>query len=237
MSLQFYVGPSGSGKSTRVYRDILARAAEDIQQRYFVVVPDQFTMRTQQVLCQLSESGGIMNVEVLSFGRLAHRIFEECNCEQLTRLDDTGKNLILRAVANEHLDELSVLKRNLKRTGNIAQVKSMISEFAQYGISPDDLSLMIEATNKQSNLSAKLHDLQVLYRAYQEYIRGNYITTEETIDLLIRLVPQSALLKDSVVIFDGYTGFTPIQENLIRELLLHTRQVIVTLLGDTMEDV
>ena len=140
MSLQFYIGASGTGKSTTVYKEVLKRAKQEPFRRFFVIVPDQFTMQTQKVLCHLSEHGGILNVEVLSFGRLAHRIFEELGFESLPKLDDTGKNLILRKVAADCDKQLSVVGANMKKVGYIAQVKSMISEFAQYGISPDDLT-------------------------------------------------------------------------------------------------
>lgn len=236
MSLQFYIGASGAGKSTKVYSDMLRRAQKEYNTRFFIVVPDQFTMQTQRVLCELSETGGIMNVEVVSFGRLAHRIFEELGFEGLPRLDDTGKNLILRRVAGECEEELGMIRAKLKKTGYIAQIKSMISEFAQYGISPDDLDECMALSEGKGNLSAKLKDLQILYRGYQDYIRGHFITTEETIDILVQNVRNSKLLKGSVVIFDGFTGFTPIQELLLKELMIYTGQVIVTLLADEKED-
>lgn len=232
MSLKFYISASGAGKSTKVYRDILERAKMEENTRYFIVVPDQFTMETQRVLCAMSESGGIMNIEVLSFNRLAHRIFEELGFGSLPRLDDTGKNLILRKVAGEHEKELSVIGAFLKKTGYIAQVKSMISEFAQYGIMPEDMEAFLGVAKEKGSLLAKLKDLQLLYQGYREYISGHFITTEETIDILVRNVQNSVLLKDSVVVFDGFTGFTPIQELLLKELMLCTKQVIVTLLGD-----
>lgn len=236
MSLQFYIGASGTGKSTTVYQEILKRAKEEPFRRFFVIVPDQFTMQTQKVLCHLSEHGGILNVEVLSFGRLSHRIFEELGLESLPKLDDTGKNLILRKVAADCEKKLSVVGANMKKIGYIAQVKSMISEFAQYGISPDDLSVFCEQTKEKGNLSAKLMDLQILYRGYKKYIADKYITTEESMDLLTANLHRSRLIRDSVVVFDGFTGFTPIQERLLQELMQLCSQVIVTLLADKKDD-
>jgi len=235
MSLKFVIGPSGSGKSTTVYQEIIRRASKDLRKRFFIIVPDQFTMQTQKVLCEMSPSGGIMNIEVLSIGRLSHRIFEELGMDKRTKLDDTGKNLIVRKVALEHEDELSVVTANIKKVGYVAQIKSVISEFAQYGIKPEDLSeYFVEAAGK-GNLTAKLRDLQIIYKGYQEYVKDRYITVEENIDLLVQSIPNSKLIPNSVFVFDGFTGFTPIQEQLLRELMLYTEQVIVTLLGDDKE--
>lgn len=235
MSLRFCIGPSGAGKSTRVYEEILKRAEADRSGHYLIIVPDQFTMQTQKVLCHMASCGGIMNVEVLSFSRLAHRIFEEMGIESLPKLDDTGKNLILRRVAGEVEEKLTVIGANMRKVGYIAQVKSMISEFSQYGIAPGDMDEFIQLSEKKGNLHAKLQDLKLLYEEYQKYIKGHFITTEETVDLLREQVHRSRILKDSVIVFDGFTGFTPIQDQLLRELLQYAKEMIVTLIGDSRE--
>ena len=151
MALHFIFGASGAGKSYFIYKKIIRESMEYPQTQFLILVPEQFTMQTQKVLCHLSEHGGILNVEVLSFGRLAHRIFEELGFESLPKLDDTGKNLILRKVAADCDKQLSVVGANMKKVGYIAQVKSMISEFAQYGISPDDLTKFCEQTKERGN--------------------------------------------------------------------------------------
>lgn len=236
MSLQFYIGASGTGKSTIVYKEILKQAKKEPARRFFVIVPDQFTMQTQKVMCNLAENGGIMNVEVLSFGRLAHRVFEELGFENLPKLDDTGKNLILRKVAADCSDRLCIVGSRMKKVGYIAEIKSIISEFAQYGISPSDLETYCEKTEMRGSLSAKLRDVQILYSAYKKYIADKYITNEETIEILVKNLHKSKVVSGSVVVFDGFTGFTPIQDRLLQELMICTRRVIVTLLADSRDD-
>ena len=99
MSLQFIFGNSGSGKSHRLYRNITEQSVRHPERNYIVLVPEQFTMQTQKDLCLMHPRGGIMNIDVLSFGRLAHRVFEELGQESRAVLDDEGKNLILRKIA------------------------------------------------------------------------------------------------------------------------------------------
>ena len=177
-----------------------------------------------------------MNVEVMSFGRLSHRIFEELGIEDLPKLDDTGKNLVLRKVAADHADELSIMGDKINRMGYISGVKSMISEFAQYGLSPESVENIGTKLNNRGRLQEKLKDLSVLYKGYKEYIQGNYITIEENIDILIASISKSDILKGSVIGLDGFTGFTPIQEILLKELMIYTERVIVTLTADQKED-
>lgn len=86
----------------------------------------QFTMQTQQDLCTLHPNHGIMNIDVLSFGRMAHRIFEEVGQSRGQVLDDEGKNLILRKIAGQYEDRLEGIKRELEKQGYISEVKSVI---------------------------------------------------------------------------------------------------------------
>ena len=130
MSLQFYIGASGSGKSYELYDKITIEAIENPQKNYLIVVPDQFTMQTQLEMVQMAKRhnrNGIMNIDVLSFGRLSHRIFAEVGGNDKPVLDDTGKSLVLRKVAAEHEQDLSVMKRNIKKIGYIHEVKSALS--------------------------------------------------------------------------------------------------------------
>ena len=77
--------------------------------------------------------------------------------------------------------------------------------------------------------------MHVLYGEFLEYIREKYVTTEETLELLCRVLPKSKLIKNSVVAFDGFTGFTPIQNRLIRQLMVLAKEVIVTAVMDSGE--
>ena len=235
MGLQFYFGGSGAGKSTRVYQDIIDRSIREPELEYLILVPDQFTMETQKRLCDMHPNGGIMNIDVLSFSRLAHRIFEEVGNAEKHLLDDTGKNLILRKVAEDKVGELGVIGRNIKKTGYIHEVKSVISEFYQYNITPDALEELVEFAEGKGLLPHKLKDLEVLYRAFMEYIEGKYITTQEYLEQLKNVLHQSETIAKSVIVLDGFTGFTPVQNSLIQELMVRSQDVLVTVLADDRE--
>ena len=74
MGLQFVFGGSGSGKSTLVFQKVIEQSQQDMAKHFFLMVPDQFTMYTQKEICEMHPRGGIMNIDVLSFSRLIHRI-------------------------------------------------------------------------------------------------------------------------------------------------------------------
>lgn len=236
MSLRFCFGPSGSGKSHRIYEEIMQRAAEEPGRNLLIIVPDQFTMQTQKDLVMRSDRDGILNIDVLSFGRLSHRILEEVGTKEMPVLDDTGKSLVLQKVAADLKEQLPAMGSLLHKQGYIHEVKSAISEFMQYGISTQDMDKLITSAQKRGALAMKLKDLKTLYRGFQDYIRDHFITTEETLDVLRRSLSKSKILKGSVVVFDGFTGFTPIQNRLIQELMRVCAETIVTVTIGVGED-
>ena len=236
MSLRFCFGPSGSGKSHRIYEEIMQRAAEEPGRNFLIIVPDQFTMQTQKDLVMRSDRDGILNIDVLSFGRLSHRILEEVGTKEMPVLDDTGKSLVLQKVAADLKEQLPAMGSLLHKQVYIHEVKSAISEFMQYGISTQDMDKLITSAQKRGALAMKLKDLKTLYRGFQDYIRDHFITTEETLDVLRRSLSKSKILKGSVVVFDGFTGFTPIQNRLIQELMRVCAETIVTVTIGVGED-
>ncbi len=236
MSLRFYFGPSGSGKSRQLYQEIIRRADQEPDRNFLIIVPDQFTMQTQKDLVTLNQKGGIMNIDVLSFGRLSHRILEEVGSAGTPVLDDTGKSLVLQKVAAGMKEELPALGSFLNRQGYIHEVKSAISEFMQYGIGTEDMAKLIACAGSRGALVQKLTDLGKLYQGFMDYIQGSFITTEETLDVLRRSLSKSRLLAGSVVVFDGFTGFTPIQNRVIQELMRLCGEVTVTVTMGEGED-
>lgn len=236
MGLRFCFGGSGSGKSRKLHELITEWAQREPERNFLFLVPDQFTMQTQVDLVNESRCGGIMNIDVLSFGRLAHRIFEETGYGSKPVLDDTGKSLVLRKVASGLKDKMPVIGKNLNKIGYIHEVKSAVSEFMQYGISVEQAGELADYAKERGALHRKLKDLEIIYGGFRDYIKDKFITTEETLELLTAAVKRSEIVKGSVVVFDGFTGFTPVQYGLIRELLGLTEQVIVSVTIDMRED-
>ena len=177
-----------------------------------------------------------MNIDVLSFQRLAFRVFDEMGMADLQILEETGKNLVLRKVAQEKAEELTALKGNMHRMGYISEVKSFISEMMQYNISPQKLQDTMRENELSVALRAKLQDVHAMYQGFVDFLEGHYITNEELLHVLIQVAKDSEILKDSVLVLDEFTGFTPVQVELLRHLMTIVKDIWVTLTIDSKED-
>ncbi len=236
MSLQFILGNSGAGKSHFIFEKIIVESLERPDGKFFILVPEQFTMQSQRDLVEMHPRHATMNIDVLSFERLAHRVFDEVGGERRRVLEDTGKNLILRRLAEEKESELTLLGGSLKKLGYISEVKSLLSEFVQYRVTPEMLGEMAERNQGNPQLSFKLKDMQIIYEGFQRYLEGTFLTGEELLGALEQKVEESAAVRGSVIVLDGYTGFTPVQLGLIGKLMELTDRIYVTLTLDSREN-
>ncbi len=65
-----------------------------------------------------------------------------------------------------------------------------------------------------------MHDIRLIYERFEEYNRDDsYIVAEQLIELLAECVDRSDMLAHSHLYSHGFTGFTPVQMDLIRKLM------------------
>ena len=118
----------------------------------------------------------------------------------------------------------------------MAEVKSALSEFAQYRIDGNRLEEMIGLTSSRPALQFKLKDLKILQEAFGEYLSDNLFTGEGLLEKLAYCALGSDLLKKSTIVMDGFTGFTPIQMNVLRALMKVCSDVFITVTIGAGED-
>lgn len=235
MSLRFIFGPSGAGKSHYIYNKIINASLDKPDINYILLVPEQYSMALQRKMVKLHPHGGTMNIDVIGFNRLAYRVFDELNVRPMQVLEDFGKTMLIRQAAGTVKDKLTVYGGCLDKSGFIDEVKSLMSEMYQYDISRDRLSEVIEIfknEKEQTLLLRKLVDMQTIFSEFDKRLKDTYIVAEQLTELLAEYVSRSEMIKNSVIVMDGFTGFTPIQLNLIKKLMVAAIDIEVVLTID-----
>lgn len=235
MSLQLFLGSAGSGKSYQLYREVIEESKKNPNTNYLVIVPEQFTLQTQKDIVAMHPEHGVMNVDILSFLRFAYRIFEEVGGSDYPILEDTGKSMVLRKVVAEKRKDLILFGTNVKKTGFINELKSLLSELYQYNVGEEDFAKMQEIAGKKPVLQAKLKDLHTVYEGFRTFMKERYITAEEVFMVLNQVIDRSEWIKGTVICLDGFTGFTPCQYQLISKMLGAAKKVMVTVTLDPRE--
>lgn len=236
MSLQLVMGSSGSGKSHLIYQKIIAESEKNQDITYMIIVPEQFTMQTQKDIVAMHPRKGILNIDVLSFLRLANRVFDETGGNDRLILEDTGKSMVLRKIMARESERLGYLKANVKKKGFIDEVKSLLSELFQYDIGEEQLKQMISFSKTKPVLKEKLQDILFIYQSFIKFMEEKYIAEEEILDLLCDAVDNSKKLADCIICFDGFTGFTPAQYKVLKKLMKLCPKIYITVTIDLREN-
>ena len=235
MSLILIPGPSGCGKSHMLYERVLREAQRNPEGRYIVLVPEQNTLQTQRRLVSMSERGGIWNIDVLSFTRLAFRVFEQTGVARRRILSETGKVLLLRLIAAREGDRIPILSGVLDRPGVLGEMKSILSEMDQYGIGQETLRKMEADVGREGAhpaLARKLREISLLQEAFERYQEDHFITGEKLLRVLDGKLALDETLKGATICLDGFTGLTPAQLQVITTLLGIVKDILVTVTID-----
>lgn len=215
MSLQLILGASGAGKSHYIYNKIISEAMANPDINYILLVPEQYSMLLQRKMVMLNPAGGTMNIDVIGFNRLAYRVFDEQGVKTAKVLEDFGKSMLIRQVAGSVRDKLKIYGNSLDKPGFIDEVKSLMSELYQYDLGHGKIEDIADALKKNNEedtlLGKKIADMSVIFDAFLNKLGSQYIVAEEITELLADCIDGSMLIKNSVIVMDGFTGFTPIQ--------------------------
>ncbi len=227
MGLNFIFGGAGYGKTEACLRRLTEMSEK--HKTLIYIVPEQFTLESEKSLCQRANDGAIMSVQVLSFQRLAYRLFAESGTGIGVILDDAAKNMLLRKITLELSQELPFFGKAADKQGFIENLRLIIREFFQYNISILKLEKTIEEVAENESLYRKLSDIFAIYKRYVNYIENAYISAEQTLTLVPEKVLGSKLLEGAHIFIDGFNGFTPQEYNIIETLMKKAVSLTVTL--------
>ncbi len=227
--LQLVCGRSGYGKTTFLCKQMIEKSIAHADSHFFMVVPEQFTMGMQKKLTDMHPDGGIINIDVLNFGRLSHHIFEELHIPHNQVLDDIGKTMVIGHLLDVHKKELCIYGKSANKPGFHEEMKSMISELFQYGVSKDDVLEAMKKLDNNAILYMKLKDLVLIYEAFEDYIRENYVVAEQMLTMAGDVIGESRIFRNATIYFDGFTGFTPVQYVFLEKLVKVVNEIKISI--------
>ena len=95
MGLKLIAGRAGAGKTSAVISQIAARIGENPEKPSFLIVPEQFTIQAERRLLEKIPGGGLLDNEVLSFRRMAYRVFSRFGGPANPVLHRAGRHMLL----------------------------------------------------------------------------------------------------------------------------------------------
>ncbi|MCL2577442.1 MAG: PD-(D/E)XK nuclease family protein [Defluviitaleaceae bacterium] len=235
MAVQFVLGAPGTGKTSFVLRKIREKISEDANAPLYYLVPEQFSLQSERLLLSGEGRGAATQVQVLSFNRLAYRLFSVLGEPPGQHADDLGKQMLLRKVLFEAADELEFYKLAAAHHGFVEELSHTITEMNHYCVSAEDLCE--RAANEKPAFAAKLRDTALILTKYREAVSGHYLLTDEMPELLCEKLNRHheplSLLDGAFFWVDGFSGFTPQERQVLLHIIKRAAKVTFTFtIGD-----
>lgn len=240
-NVKIILGSHGAGKSNWIYNYFFCSGTKDgkidLSKRFYLVVPEQDTNDKQHLLMKEAEKrnlgAGIINMDVVSFDRIAHIVFDILNIEPKNEnvIDDDAKTMMLSLTLSRLSSEKKIkyYNRMINKMGFAKKLTQVVSEFYSYNIKSEDIDKVIEKSNEDW-FKAKLSDLKIIYEEFKKDLKEkNFSIKEDKYNLLGENVDKINIFDDAIVAFDGFTGFTPVQLDIFKKIAKKAKEVYVTI--------
>ncbi len=231
MSLRFIYGRAGSGKSTWCIDNIKSEIERGSNSPLILIVPEQFSFQAEKrVLERLGEKGAF-RVQVLSFSRMAEKVFNEVGGIVRRHMNNAGRSMLIYSVLESNSDKLHIFKKASRKQGFAASISDMITEFKRYNITPEAIIENIEALGDMS-LKNKMEDLYLIFSSFEEKLHEKYIDSEDDLTILAAKLHASKVFDGATIWIDEFASFTPQELVIITRLFDKARKINITLCSD-----
>ncbi|SHH90742.1 helicase-exonuclease AddAB subunit AddB [Clostridium grantii] len=235
MGLRFVFGRAGFGKSSFAMNSIKENLHKDKQ--LYLLVPDQFSYTAEKTMVKEIGGTGIINADVLTFKRIARKVFSEVGGNSKDRIMNSGKNMLIYSIMNDIKDDLSVFQLAAKQKGFVDSVATMISEFKNYNISALELQTSLVNFDEGDLLKEKLKDVASIYKSFEEKLKDNFIDDDDELTILNRKIDESSMFDGEEIWIDEFNSFTPQQYLIVEKIIKKAARVNVCLIGDYYKDI
>lgn len=221
------IGRAGAGKSQAILERM---AAAHRERRQILIVPEQYSHRAERRVCALGGNALSLDAEVLTFTRLATRVFAQAGGLAAPTLDNGGRLLVMYLAVKEVGEGLSVYRRPSRKSAFLSGLLATLDECKSYQAAPEALA---KAGGELGGATGdKLRDLGLIFTAYDRLCAQLGADPRDKLTRLAAALRESGWADGMDLYLDGFTDFTPQQALVLSALMERANSVTVALTCD-----
>ena len=229
MGLRIIYGKSGSGKSQYCFNEVAKFI--DKEKKIYIITPEQFSFTAEKKLMEVVKENAVINAEVITLSRMAHRILQEIGGNINTSLTKCGKAMLIYSILNNNKSELKFLS---KSDENIDICMTAITELKKHGITIQNLQDEIEKCEDEY-LKSKLKDMLIIYQNFENILQKNYIEENDLLNMLAQNLENTDFVKNSIIYIDEFSGFTFQEYEVLKQFIKLAKRVTITVCTDSLD--
>jgi ATP-dependent helicase/nuclease subunit B len=234
MGVRFIIGRAGSGKTGRCFDRIVRECREEpLGPPIYWLLPRQATFQAERQLVCASGLAVVCRALVLSFSQLGELVSQQCGGIAIPQTTAGGRQMILGHLLRTHQNELQFFRSVARQPGLAGELDQAFSELERYGKSADDvLAERGDGGRGGDPVSAKFHDLQLLYAKYTEYLGQDWLDPHRRQRQVIECIGAWPALEGASIYVDGFFDFAEQERQLLAALARGCAAMEITLLMD-----
>lgn len=230
MSLRLIIGRAGSGKTTFCFKEIKEKLNND--EKIYIITPEQYSFTQEKNLLNTITENSSINAEVLTFDRMAHRVFNEVGGKNEICLSESSTAMLLYEILDKEKNNLTFLGKSSK---NIDILSRIFTELKKHNINIEQLKQFVQNT-ENIYLRKKIEDIIILKESFEKNIPQGYIEGADRLTKLSEKLEQSTMFDNSIFYLDEFVGFTKQEYKIIEKLLKKAKQVNIAICADCLEE-
>ena len=214
-------------------RDVVSRIVTDARSGrdgQVLIVPEQYSVETERMLCEMGGDTVSRYAEVLSFSRLAERAMAVCGGVADPVLDQGGRIMALSRAVDSLRDRLKYYAASAQRADFLVQLLSMVDEFKCYCIDSRRLYEVSQALD--GSLAVKTQELALLLEGYEAACGIGQSDPRDRLTMLCDHIYDRYFGRSLRLYVDGFFGFTAQEQSIISAFLAQGNDVTVSLCCD-----
>lgn len=144
--------------------------------------------------------------------------------------------MLVAKVVQDHAADLQLYASEAQQPGFIQKLTDQLTELANANISADDLTTILQQAQRDRQGSrawlAKMHDVELIYHAYEERVVGHFLGNNELYQQLAQYLTQEPTSQHMHFFIDRFAQFTPGEQQVVNAMIMNGDSTTVSLVLD-----
>lgn len=213
-------------------REICDGAASDPRKR-ILIVPEQNSFDAEMALCRAGGDTISRHAEVLSFTRMATRVFSQVGGAAISTMDKSGRLIAMAGALEQLRPRLKLYGRHVTKPEFLQQLLQVVDEFHGYGLRAEDVRRAKERLSQP--LSEKLEELCLILESFDAVCAGALQDASTRLDRLRDAIYDSDYGRMAHIVVEGFTDFTNQELEVLEALMQKADRMTVYLTCDRLD--
>lgn len=231
--LHFILGRAASGKTEYLHKK-LGEKVDDGTNDVILIAPEQFTFETDRGILKTLGPVRSNKIEVLSFTRIAERIFDDYSLQHKNIISEQGRLIYMSMALSSLEDKLVLYKKHIGDSAFIKNMLIVLEELKKSSNGENDFKTAV-LTLPDGILKERMSELALICDTYDALIENSYLDTADVLEKLRLTLKEKHWFEGKTVALDGFTSFNAQVMSIIELIIAQAKDVYVTLCADGLD--